>query len=78
MLLISSKGLPSQEGVPMTVGDRIVSLSMDGEEVLINTGQNIYRLSGNNSLTRDMDGRHALSDGEVIQAVAAMAETFIC
>ena len=51
------------------LGYPVTSLSVDGNDVLINTGQVVYRLSRDNNPLLDVDGSHALRPGEIIQAV---------
>ena len=69
MLTLSNEQPSPAMALLMSPNDRVVSLSVDEPDVLVNTGQAVYRLSGDNGLTVGR-GNHALRANEAIQSVA--------
>ena len=68
MLTLSNEQPSLAMALLMSPNDRVVSLSVDEPDVLVNTGQAVYRLSGDNGLTVSR-GNHALRANETIQSV---------
>ena len=71
MLTLSAEGQPQLVAADfvMVPDDRITGLSVDGNDVLVNTRQSIYRLSEDNDLMI-LPARYDFSPNEVILSVA--------
>ena len=68
-VLTLSEGLP-RPTLSLQLDTRIVSLSVDCADILVNTGQTVNRLTPDNQLIPHSTDCQALEDGEIIRSVA--------